>query len=84
MKVIILRDIEYDQTYVFSSEEKFLEYLRYYHPRAKNLRILRNSWGGNLIAYNHNTPVYGWGYDLEEIEIDEEIRKQNERNEGRI
>ncbi len=84
MKVIILHDREYESTLVFSSEEKFLEYLEGFYPKAKNLRILRNSWGGNLIAYNHNTPIYGWGYDLDEIEVDEEIREQNERDEGRI
>ncbi len=84
MKVIILHDREYESTLVFSSEVKFLEYLEGFYPKAKNLRILRNSWGGNLIAYNHNTPIYGWGYDLDEIEVDEEIREQNERDEGRI
>ncbi|KKN26946.1 hypothetical protein LCGC14_0869420 [marine sediment metagenome] len=81
MKVIILRDREFDETHVFSSEEKFLEYLRYYYPKAKNLRVWRNSWGGNLTAYNHNTPIYGWGYTLKEIEVDREVRKQIEREE---
>ena len=84
MKVIILRE-RFCDTLVFSSEEKLLEYFKWFYPKAKNLRVKRSNWSNALYAYSHNTPIFAsFEYDLEEIEIDEEIRKQNERTEGRI
>ncbi len=83
MKVIILRE-RFCDTLVFSSEEKLLEYLKWFYPKAKHLRVKRSDWSNRLYAYNYNTPILTYLHDLEEIEIDEEIRKQNERDEGLV
>ncbi|MHA2274235.1 MAG: hypothetical protein ACXAC2_00610 [Candidatus Kariarchaeaceae archaeon] len=78
MKVIIIRDRYYLDYMVFSSDEKLLEYLRLYHPKAKNLRIMRNESGYFINAYNHNFPIFGYEYDIEEVEVDSEIKKLEE------